>query len=438
MAARAHATATDTDDDDNKGHVLDRSIHRLLGEINQRREEAAQFAQMVEQSIYRTPRARRTTDARSWSAPASDDSFALDGSVINRGADEMSRSASPPASFLEGFTQHFVNTYQAPSDATADALAGRDWRHGLHHSYDESIISDIDPQQPESAPESPQHPESVPVSPQPPVSAPVSPQGAEHRGVAVIDRAARARLWQRVDSSALPGDTEDRDEARIQAIVQLAERIAALQTQAGAASPAAAPANCTQHDISGADDVACWVPGEWEQWARHAREQRVGSERLTSGRMAQRLEWVHEHQPWRHGFSDGLVAGGKLKRTYRDMPLDLQAYPDGNVKRTAAAARHPVSGARCAATTLYFANGDWSCTVTAPCGSSGETAHYYYYSDEAVWHEQHGAASLYRFADGREERTDALGTLTVRYPSGDVRVSLPPIGGGGSCAGRGS
>ncbi|KAJ2804438.1 hypothetical protein H4R21_001644, partial [Coemansia helicoidea] len=268
MAARPPATA-----DDDNGRLLDQSIHRLLGEINQRREQAARFAQLVEQSIYHTPSARRTQDARRWSAPASDDGFAFAGSVIDSAADERPQSASPPASFLEGFTQHFVDTYRAPSDATADVLGEPYWRRALRDYSDESAISNADlqlpmsaassPRQPESLPESPWQPESAPESPQPLAPAVEHPAQTEYRGVAVIDRAARARLWQRVDSSAPPGDAEDRDETRIQAIVQLAERIAALQTQAAPASPAAvdvaAAAPGAQRGSSDAADLPpCW------------------------------------------------------------------------------------------------------------------------------------------------------------------------------------
>ncbi|KAJ1734898.1 hypothetical protein LPJ61_000829 [Coemansia biformis] len=457
MAARPSAAAGSGGDG-----ALDQSIHRLLGEINQRRKQAAHFAQLVEQSIYHTPSAGRTSGVR-WSPAASDGGFAFSDSIIDDCADERPHSASPPASFLEGFTQNFVDTYQAPSDVASDALAGppaagrfdrmvlrahaqtsvhqpapcalavSDWCCGLGRADYRSVASDAS-----RTPEVSQSPGPIPASPQLPVLAPDPPQPPDpdprHRGATVIDRAARLRMWQRMD----PGGEGGRDdEARIQALVRLAEQIAVIQpTAVSSPSPPSVrqDAPCTQQNGGpaasngehGAVALPCWAPGEWEQWAARAREHPVGAGRLDSSGMAQRLEWVHEHQPWLHGFGDALVAGGKLKRTYRDLPLDLQAYPDGNVKRTAAAARHPVDGSSCVATTLYFANGDWSCILSAPSGAgTADAAHcYYYYCDEAVWHEQHGGAALYRFPDGREERTDARGTLTVRYPSGDVRVAL--------------
>ncbi|PIA18487.1 hypothetical protein COEREDRAFT_79929 [Coemansia reversa NRRL 1564] len=141
--------------------------------------------------------------------------------------------------------------------------------------------------------------------------------------------------------------------------------------------------------------------------------------------MLQRLEWVHEQQTdvWKHGFSDSMLASGKLRRIYQGITLDLQAYPDGNVKRTAAITDTRYHHTNYIAKTLYFANGDWTCTLSS-CQKGINDETFYYYSEERVWHEQKGDNALYKYPDGREERIDAQGTVTVTHPSGDVRVSL--------------
>ncbi|KAJ2779549.1 hypothetical protein H4R18_003945 [Coemansia javaensis] len=477
------------------GDALDQSIHRLLGEIGQRRRQAAHFAQLVEQSIYQTPATHRTGRISSWPPGAAADAPSIDGALpegrfvgdLLADEDERARSASPPASFLEDFTRNFVDTYQPPPDAAAHSPPGtsgtgrfrrmvlraqaarqqpapyvapglgypespdpgytpsaRDYAASAESSFSEPSV----PGHYSSGPRAP-----APQSPEPGIPAPRSPEPGL-RGVAVIDRAARARMWQRLEEGGQASRDGGRDEERIQAIVQLAERIAALQTAAAAprASPPPAsaslppspdarlrsdpgahqagapqPGGPAEHSEADAP-LPCWAAGEWERWAAHAQAHpaaaAAGGRALGSAEMVQRLDWAHAEQAWQHGFNDALVGGGaKLRRTYRDLPLELHAYPDGNVKRTASA-RHPTSGARCTATTLYFANGDWSCVV-APGGRCGAES-YYYYCAERVWHEQRDGAVLYRFPDGREEHTDPHGARTVRYPSGDVRVVLGP------------
>ncbi|KAJ2820915.1 hypothetical protein GGI24_004347, partial [Coemansia furcata] len=126
-----------------------------------------------------------------------------------------------------------------------------------------------------------------------------------------------------------------------------------------------------------------WASNEWEQWAAYKASGDCSTEPL---------EWVHALQPnsWEHGFRDTPCGGGKLLRTYSGLPLTLHSYADGNVKRTATLKVDSV------ATTLFFANGDWSCTVV----SNGPPQSYYYYCDERVWHEQCGDRQLYKYSDG--------------------------------------
>ncbi|KAJ1789512.1 hypothetical protein GGH19_004945 [Coemansia sp. RSA 1807] len=420
--------------------VYDQSIHRLLDQINERREQAAHFAQLIEQSIHHTPVASR--------APVSDDDF--DGRILDTSIDgsQSSGSMSPPPSFLEGFTRVFVDAYEAPEEDSTESMRSKSTSrfgrlvHGqlqnktrvadlddrtsyrsvsepsdqseyessasVVSEYEESEDGDSEYYKLEDGDSEYSHTERVDTK---------SP--IEVRGAAVIDRAARARLWQRVDG-ANP-HLADQDETRISALVALSERIMAMQTTDHTVSPskdlpttlpllpspdpqnAQTPPEVTASQTFG---LACWTENEWEQWADYTSNTRV----VDMSEMTSRLEWVHERHPhaWQYGFSDTRMNNGKLKRTYRDVPLDIQAYTDGNVKRTA-----QVDSNVC--TTLYFANGDWSCSVDGRA--------YYFYSDERVWHEQADGRSVHRYADGRvEEEVD--GCVTVRFPSGDVRIGL--------------
>ncbi|KAJ2498101.1 hypothetical protein GGH96_004582 [Coemansia sp. RSA 1972] len=410
--------------------LYDKSIHKLLEQINERREQATHFAQLIEQSIHHTPIASR--------ALVSDDESEFNGRIIDTSIDgsQSSGSMSPPPSFLEGFTRVFVDAYEAPEDSAETPLSktsgsrfGRlvyappqnmscvfdlDNRFSYRsvsepsdQSVDDnsaSVVSEYE--EPECEDSEYSHTEHVDTK---------SP--VEVRGAAVIDRAARARLWQRVD--AAKSHEVDQEETRISALVALSERIMAMQTADYTVSPtkdlpttllpqplSPDPQNAQEATISQTFNLTCWTENEWEQWADYTSNKRV----LDMDEMTSRLEWVHAQHPhaWQYGFSDTQMNNGKLKRTYRDVPLDIQAYADGNVKRTA-----QVDGNVC--TTLYFANGDWSCSVDGRA--------YYFYSDERVWHEQVGGRSVHRYADGRvEEEVD--GCVTVRFPSGDVRIGL--------------
>ncbi|KAJ2890181.1 hypothetical protein IWW38_004275 [Coemansia aciculifera] len=133
-----------------------------------------------------------------------------------------------------------------------------------------------------------------------------------------------------------------------------------------------------------------WTPDEWVLWAAY----RSGG----GGDSTPALDWVHALQPdaWEHGFRDAQH-GAKLVRTYSHLPLSLHGYADGNVKRTADVT---VDGSPALATTLFFDNGDWSCTLVG----AGPPMSYYYYCDEQVWHEQSAGRNVYRYADGRMER----------------------------------
>ncbi|KAJ2353453.1 hypothetical protein GGF43_003495 [Coemansia sp. RSA 2618] len=444
------------------GDVYDQSMHLLLEQVNERREQAARLFQLLEQSINHTPAAPRHyasgphsgaqgphVDARGLYPDTDKDGPPFDGLILEDSvADSQSYgSASPPASFLEGFTRDFVDAYEAPDDSIVESPAttasgGRFGRlvlraqsqadyprsspyargeRGSSPEVGQQSVSDRSDFEDDESADGVDEADDVDETDE--ADETDETDEAVPRGAAVIDRAARARLWQRVD--AVAARPCDQDERRIAAIVALTERIAAMQT-APAEVVQEAPGETTQTTATAATQITPtetaqpipaapestlerWTVGEWEQWADFARS--TDMHPPSSASMAERLEWVHARQPsaWQYGFSDLVLANGKLTRTYRDVSLDLQAYADGNVKRTAV-----VEGDLCV--TLFFANGDWSCEAK---GRS-----YYYYSDERVWHEQAEGRSVYRYADGREEARGADGTVTVRYPSGDVRVSV--------------
>ncbi|KAJ2801269.1 hypothetical protein H4R20_003742 [Coemansia guatemalensis] len=483
----------------NAGDSLDQSIHRLLDEIGERRKQAAHLAQLVEQSIYQ-PQSTPRNFYRPYSPPAINKAppVLVDSSTDASFVDCRSSSASPPASFLEDFTRAFVDSYKHPH-ASADGLQTDDLQ--VHRPYRMILpargrspsqrstaylpaagrcpVRDILSVHENSGGNSglalePLHLEDrllesmysesecdlepnidrgleLECKPEPKAEH-KQESDSEHsgerelRGMSVIDRKARARMWQRVGSNrALAQGTEDHDEAHIKAIVQLAEQTSAIKTQdvgentlelPGGTLDSISPQPLPRSDLPNKEPAMltpasadpqhldCWSESEWERWADYAQQNPTLFGTVDREQMVQRLDWVHEQQTdaWKHGFSDTMLTSGKLRRTYQGLPLDLQAYPDGNVKRTAAVT-NTRNRTDCMAKTLYFANGDWSCTLSAK-QKEAEDETFYYYSDERVWHEQKGDDALYRYPDGREEHIDAHGTLTVTHPSGDVRVSL--------------
>ncbi|KAJ1769028.1 hypothetical protein IW140_005390 [Coemansia sp. RSA 1813] len=238
------------------------------------------------------------------------------------------------------------------------------------------------------------------------------------RGVAVIDTKARRRLWDRM-AVAADADRRDDDEQKIERLVRMAEALGIEQTVSASTRsrgqplvPPSIPASNKEDRHASSDQEkpsnthasdtqhsrSHWQPQEWMQWgevvAEHAQQTLVDRDE-----MVRRLDRIHEMHPdaWLHGFCDLAMANGKLQRTYSTQPVVLHAYPDGNIKRTVLASDTTATGDAlsldAAAVTLYYSNGDWSCSVPGRCC-------YYYYSDERVWHEQ--------YEDGR----------SVEYPLG--------------------
>ncbi|KAJ1890375.1 hypothetical protein LPJ66_007518 [Kickxella alabastrina] len=256
-----------------------------------------------------------------------------------------------------------------------------------------------------------------------------------------IDRAARMQLWDRFGTTdRFRPRKDDKDGERILELVRLAEQMT-LTPKAGRpeqpqdttvlgghipmlernppatlapCNPPATQAPCNQTSYHMQAGTMCWIPGEWEHWATF-----VGtSAPLVDGpEMHRRLDWVHDRHidAWQHGFRDEFLESGKLRRTYQTLGIELHAYPDGNIRRVASAEHR---GQPCTATTLFFDNGDWQCTVEP------HSDLYYFYCDERVWHYQNGPCSEYRYPDGRTERVDADGTSTVVHPSGEINVQL--------------
>ncbi|KAI8320501.1 hypothetical protein GQ54DRAFT_212368 [Martensiomyces pterosporus] len=512
----------------------DKSIHRLLDEIQEHKHRATQLVSAIEQSMYVTASSTPTP-----SAPP-----------IDPLPEPVARS--PPDSFFEGFTRDFIENYQPqetvllPSTDERRKVCGTltrqlekggsgrweredeeqdlpgDYGHGKGvlaarrgasaSVYGDSSTADpVAPHAPLDAKATPRrHQRSSDMAPRPKgsrsreaVRALVpdtsfessAPPGATERGggITKIDRSARGHLWVRANAVDKLGVHEDgeREEARIRAIVGLAERIIGVQPPnacgtdvrlAVAGSPASAESRISPAP-KGAFDTALdrgqhkralairtdhrneetlrmgrWVDGEWNEWSEYINSMTTtapgsgGAARrsplalASHESMAERLEWVHERQPgmWRHGFHDTVLPSGKLQRTYEVAGLCLQAYPDGNVKRTASIAPPPRAAAQGGngggssggmqdartATTLFFANGDWMCTIVEPragpaSGREMVEAVYYYYSQEQVWHVQDTQGVEYRYPDGRVERMDkTAGCHTVTLPSGETQVSL--------------
>ncbi|KAJ2452221.1 hypothetical protein EV183_003079 [Coemansia sp. RSA 2336] len=348
---------------------FDKSILQLIEQIKTRREQAVQFAQQVEQSIHQT-------EACGFIGQDSN------GSDILGSISETSHCGSPPDSLLEGFTRNFIDTYTAPPTKRGLGQWQEQEMGGMHgpqrlreNEAAEEPHVHVDGRSAASSyideEEAIEHTESL-------CSEPSQPEAI--KGVTTINLEARALMWQRANAAATKAD-----EARVQNILKMAERISRtaspkrspVATTHMEAAPKRSPV-ATTHVEAAPEKADLWGPKEWERWADFIR---------TSNK--DHLEWVHDQQnAWQHGFTDTWLPNGKLQRTYRGLGLTLQAYPDGNVKRTAETDKGT-------ATTLYFANGDWSCVV--------DGASYYYYCDERVWHEQTSSRSVYRYPDGREE-----------------------------------
>ncbi|KAJ2612755.1 hypothetical protein EV177_002843 [Coemansia sp. RSA 1804] len=284
------------------------------------------------------------------------DAESLDAELLGSGG------SCPPDSFLEGFTRHFVENYRPAHALETDEIDGL-------------------------------------------------------RGTAAIDKHARRQLWGRVRRMGDAGGPSEAEEQRIEELVRMAEALEihhdgggdeprepprVLPTPTAATTQQALPTDRQsadggdkgeREDRRASDGECYWQPQEWIQWGAVVEDDGAGEAGrlpLDSHEMARRLESVHEMHPdaWRHGFRDLALPNGKLQRTYSTQPVVLQAYPDGNVKRTlffapvgsgSGSGSEPGSGVR--AVTLYYANGDWSCSAPGLWCC-------YYYCHERVWHKQ--------------------------------------------------
>ncbi|KAJ2516191.1 hypothetical protein GGI11_003528, partial [Coemansia sp. RSA 2049] len=339
-----------------------------------------------------------------------------------------SGGSCPPDSFLEGFTRHFVENYR-PShaletdevDGVVASLVSSERQRQQQQQQQEFSYYSPSSASPSSSPSSSRHCSPAPsihksshLSPAAPEE-PQAPQDRQLRGTAAIDKHARRQLWGRVRRMGDAGGSSEAEEQRIEELVRMAEALE-IRHDGGGDGPREPPrvlptptAATTQQTLpigrqsaddsdkreSGdhrAPDGECyWQPQEWIQWGSVVEDDSAGEAGrlpLDSHEMARRLEGVHEMHPdaWRHGFRDLALPNGKLQRTYSTQPVVLQAYPDGNVKRTlffapAGSGSEPGSGVR--AVTLYYANGDWSCSAPGLWCC-------YYYCHERVWHKQTG------------------------------------------------
>ncbi|KAJ2839888.1 hypothetical protein FBU31_000611 [Coemansia sp. 'formosensis'] len=347
-------------------------ISKLLFEISERRSQAVALARALEQSVFIPQQACGDT--------SEDD--ASDLLCEDRSLEEA------PDSFLDDFTRDFVDFYYTPPDPQVQAekiraLCQFESEEEDHEDHDEEY-DELDEEEYEErdAEEHQEHEKGH------------QEHEEEDQGVSRIDYAARQRIWSKIGKSV---NTYNDEEARIVALVERAEQMSldlpatSLPPKqpvhtALAETPVHAALTKTPVHVASTEPPANlqrWVPNEWEQWATYKASGDCSTEPL---------EWVHALQPnaWEHGFRDTPCGGGKLLRTYSGLPLTLHSYADGNVKRTATLKMDSV------ATTLFFANGDWSCTVV----SNGPPQSYYYYCDERVWHEQCGDRQLYKYSDG--------------------------------------
>ncbi|KAJ1826130.1 hypothetical protein LPJ56_002337 [Coemansia sp. RSA 2599] len=357
--------------------AIDQGLSQLLEDISAQRQQATQFARLVEQeSMYQTPvRGRRRQ------APADVYSELSTSPGVGRPSD------SPPESFLEGFARDFVDNYRPERPPVRIFGRSRKRRAGREKPRMAELC---EPYESISG-----HGDEGGGGDKEGKGDGEGPLAADDSWMSKIDRGSRMDLWTRVADVKscgrhVPGTPEERR------IVELVPTPDTIETSAPA---------------------QCWSDGEWQRWAAFVVN--VGR----SSDMHRRLDWVHEQQPdaWQHGFRDQTLLNGKLRRIYRSHPVELQAYPDGNVKRVASVTHE---GQRCTSTTLYFANGDWQCSVAESMGRV-VLVNWYYYCDESIWSRQEPDGCVeYRYADGRVERTDGCGTTTVTYPSGDVVVRL--------------
>ncbi|KAJ2000835.1 hypothetical protein GGI04_003989 [Coemansia thaxteri] len=346
----------------------DLDVSRLLVELRQRRSQAAALARALEQSVHVNP--SELDSDRAFLSQAEED---IDGPS----------SCSSPAedSFLEGFTQDFVDEYRPEPRTTRliwEVLAERESESEVESEVEsgKEIICGVEPGSGVSK-----------------IDCFVEPCA----GVSKIDYEARRRVWDRTGDGGKPARAEY--EARVAELVERAldeeedeerdgerdeegdeERDKELyaerdrQSQLSASKP--------EDD----DALQAWVDGEWELWA--VRASSGGSDSGSA------LEWVHALQAgaWGLGFRDSDAGRGKVRRTYAQAGLALQAYADGAVKRSAEL------GHGRTATTLFYANGDWSCAIVAPHAAPRA---FYYYCHERVWHQSCDGRSEYTFADGR-------------------------------------
>ncbi|KAJ2699106.1 hypothetical protein FB645_005426 [Coemansia sp. IMI 203386] len=373
------------------GHGIDQGLSQLLEDISAQRQQATQFARLVEhETFYQTP----TT--RSGRQPTN---------VIE--LDDQ-----PPDSFLDGFARDFVDNYRPARPPVRIFGRGRRRRHDrpkqiplavskvereLDHRSEQGDEPGMDDE-----PEQIRDDRSV---------------VADAAWVSKIDRGSRTVLWDRYADTRLSRVPDTPEERRIIELVRRAEITTAVSTPAAAPmlvptsipAPAPAPAPALVCTPIVAPPVAqSWTDGEWHRWAQFIN--------TNDNTMQRRLDWVHEQQSdaWQYGFRDHPLPNGKLRRLYHGLPVDLHAYQDGNVKRIAQVI---YKNQPSTATTLFFANGDWQCTVAGD--------HYYYYCEERVWNWQDGNGNMeYRYDDGRVERTDPSGTTSVTMPSGEVMVRL--------------
>ncbi|KAJ2435899.1 hypothetical protein GGF42_008982, partial [Coemansia sp. RSA 2424] len=321
-------------------------ISRLLHEISERRAQAVALARAIDQSVFMPCSLSDNTSEEEEEEEEVGD--LLDDSVNGGGSEEVS--------FLEDFTRDFVDLCYTPPgmQKIRDLLCQTDEEEEEEKAEDEEAEDD--------------------------------------RGVSKIDYVARHRIWSRV---GMPVSACGAEEARIVALVERAASLA-LNSEPQTLNEPSLTLNepsltlNSNHQISSDTSdsytpLLPWAHNEWELWAAYT----------ASSDATPALDWVHALQPgaWEHGFRDAQQ-GAKRVRTYSRLALALHAYADGNVKRTADVT---LDGAKALATTLFFANGDWSCTLV---GASAPRA-YYYYCAEQVWHEQCAGRDVFRYADGR-------------------------------------
>ncbi|KAJ2842392.1 hypothetical protein J3B02_005594, partial [Coemansia erecta] len=383
------------------------SLSQLLDDIGAQRQQAVQLARLVEQdSLSQTPARGRRRPSNS--------------------------KESPPKSFLDDYARDFVDNYRPirqpvrifgratrrrkphqirrePRQQQTETLSEQHGSDGRSNEDEQHIMDDCSTEE-DGQRDAAQH------------------LGADDCWVSKIDRNARTNLWNRFSDPGVPGTPEER---RIIELVRRAELTTTFEPPAAPppTSPALPSVSLPAVTQPGLQNhilwlqtpgqqplLQCWSEDEWHRWAAFVCT-------ADDALMHRRLDWVHEQQTdaWQHGFRDHILPNGKLCRTYRNLPLELHAYPDGNIKRTACVV---YAGKECSATTLFFSNGDWQCSISGGLGER-ERLYFYYYCEERVWSRQDANGCVeYRYDDGRVERIDRNGTTTVTHPSGEVVVCL--------------